>query len=319
MKLIFRLLAVALVTVLVFIVAGVVATWAPDQSVESLSAQWALPPSQFVVVNGLSVHLRDEGPRNDPLPLILLHGTSASLHTWDGWVEGLHGKRRVIRFDLPAFGLTGPTADNDYSIAAYVRWVGAVADTLGVETFALAGNSLGGEIAWATAAALPQRVRKLILVDSGGYAFKPREVPIGFRIARVPGLRRLAELVLPRGVVEKSMRSVYGDPDKVTPALVDRYYALTLRAGNRKALGYRVDQLMQTDFVKSRAIIQSLKLPVLVLWGGRDRLIPPENGVMFSKDIVGAQHIEFEDLGHVPQEEDPFRTLKPVIQFLNQP
>ncbi len=118
MKLIFRILGVVMVACMVFLVAGILATWAPDRSVQQLSPRWAMAPSQFLAVNGIQVHLRDEGPRNDPLPIVLLHGTSASLHTWDGWAASLAGERRVIRFDLPAFGLTGPDPLNDYSIAA---------------------------------------------------------------------------------------------------------------------------------------------------------------------------------------------------------
>jgi len=215
MKLILRIAGVLLIACGVFLVAGVAATWAPDRSVAQLSARWAQPPSQFIAVNGMQVHLRDEGPRNDPLPIVLLHGTSASLHTWDGWANSLKDQRRVIRFDLPAFGLTGPDPQNDYSIAAYVRLVRAVMDQLGVRQFVLAGNSLGGQIAWGSALAMPERVRQLVLVDAAGYPLQSTSVPIGFRIARTPVLRGLMEQVLPRGVVDSSVRNVYGYPRKV--------------------------------------------------------------------------------------------------------
>ena len=104
---------------------AIIATWAPDQPVDALKARWARPPSRFLEVNGLQVHLRDEGPHNDPVPIVLLHGTSASLHTWEGWAQALRDKRRVIRFDLPGFGLTGPNRENDYSTEAYVQFVRA--------------------------------------------------------------------------------------------------------------------------------------------------------------------------------------------------
>ena len=191
MKIALRILGVGVIALLVFAVAGIIATWAPDRTVESLKARWAQAPSQFVEVAGMQVHVRDEGPRDDPRPIVLLHGTSASLHTWDGWTAELSKTRRVIRFDLPAFGLTGPHPQNDYSITGYVTFVIAVMDKLGVQRFALGGNSLGGQIAWATAVAAPSRVSALVLVDAGGYAFKPTSVPIGFRVARIPGLRRV--------------------------------------------------------------------------------------------------------------------------------
>ncbi len=313
MKYLLRIVLVVVVTCCVFLVAGLLATWAPDRSVEKLALRWAQPPSTWLEVGGMRVHLRDEGPRDDPHPIVLLHGTSASLHTWDGWAANLKARRRVIRFDLPAFGLTGPHPANDYSIAAYVQFVTQVMDALGVQTFVLAGNSLGGHIAWATAVAQPQRVSQLILVDSAGYPNVSQSVPIGFELARLPGLRHLMEYVLPRGVVQSSLRNVYGDPSKVTPELVDRYYELTLRAGNRAALAYRFQQGLSGD----TEALKTLKIPSLVMWGARDRLIPPDNAQKFVRDLPNARLFVFDDLGHVPHEEDPQRTVDAVRAFLN--
>jgi pimeloyl-ACP methyl ester carboxylesterase len=260
----------------------------------------------------MSVHLRDEGPKDDPLPIVLLHGTSASLHTWDGWVRGLKGTRRVVRMDLPAFGLTGPNAQNDYSIATYVQFVRATLDAVGVKACVLGGNSLGGQIAWASASAMPERIKKLILVDAAGYRFDSTSVPIGFRIATTPGVRVIAERILPRSVVEGSLHNVYGDPSKVTPELVDRYYDLALRTGNRQALARRFEQRFTSD----ESQIAALKVPTLILWGGKDRLIPPDSATRFAKDIAGSMLVMFDALGHVPHEEDPVATLAPVQLFL---
>jgi pimeloyl-ACP methyl ester carboxylesterase len=300
-----------------FVAVGVVLTWAPDKPVQALTARWAPAPSRFLAVEGMQVHLRDEGPRDDALPIVLLHGTSASLHTWEGWAKDLRGQRRVIRFDLPGFGLTGPQPQDDYTIAAYVRFVTATLDALGVQRFVLAGNSLGGQIAWATAVAAPGRVARLVLVDAAGYpwdsaAAKP-DVPLGFRVAMMPGVRTLMQFTLPRGVIEKSLRNVYGDPSKVTPELVDLYADMALRAGNRRALGLRMAQL---GVGVNAEDIRRLKLPTLVLWGGRDRLIAPEFGRRFARDIEGARLVMFDDLGHVPHEEDPARTVAVVREFL---
>ena len=314
MRLALRILIVTLVAILVFAIAGIAATWAPDRTVDSLKARWAQPPSQFIEVAGMQVHLRDEGPRDDPVPIVLLHGTSASLHTWDGWSQTLSKTRRVIRFDLPAFGLTGPNPQNDYTLKSYVSFVTAVMDKLGVQRFVLGGNSLGGQIAWETAHALPARVERLILVDSGGYAFVPKSLPVGFQIARMPVLRNLMAYTLPRGIVQNSIENVYGDPSLVQPALIDRYYDLTLRAGNRNALGYRLDQ----GYVSDEAKIKSLKLPTLILWGAKDRLIPPESGQNFARDIADSKLVMFEALGHVPHEENAQMTLAEVQKFLQK-
>ena len=312
MKLLLKSLALLVGGLLFFAAVGIWATWAPDKPVDALKLRWAQAPSQFINVQGMQVHLRDEGPRDDATPLVLLHGTSASLHTWQGWAGALKGQRRVIRFDLPGFALTGPHPQDDYSIAAYVRFVVAVMDQLGVQRFVLAGNSLGGQIAWSVAAAHPQRVERLVLVDAAGYPFEPQSVPIGFQMARLPILAPLMRNTLPRGLVERSVRNVYGNPAKVTPELVDLYADMTLREGNRRALGLRMAQRLAVAPER----IATLKLPTLILWGGQDRLIPPDNAQKFARDIPGSRLVMFDDLGHVPHEEDPARTLVPVKEFL---
>jgi len=307
-------LVLTLLVALILAMAGVIAAfWAPDVPVDSLKLRWAPPPSAFISVEGMQVHYRDEGPRDDPTPLVLIHGTSASLHTWDGWVEVLSKQRRVVRFDLPGFGLTGPAPDNDYSLERYTRFVAATLDALKLKRVVLGGNSLGGQIAWATALAYPERVDRLILVDAAGYPFQSASVPIGFRIALLPGVNRLMEYVLPRAVIEASVKDVYGNPAAVTPELIDRYYELTRRQGNRHALALRFQQMKPGQLADR---IPALRLPVLILWGAHDRLIPLENGRHFNRDIPGSQLKVFDDLGHVPQEEDPQRTAEVVGNFI---
>ena len=162
-------------------------------------------------------------------------------------------------------------------------------------------------------ASQPARVGALILVDAAGYAFTPISIPLGFRIARLPVLGQISRFVLPRSMVEKSVINVYGDPSKVTPELVDRYYEMTLREGNRAALLQRLAQLNAGEYAVQLA---GLQMPTLILWGGLDRLIPPDNGDAFARDIKGSQLLLFPSLGHVPQEEDPATTVQPVQAFL---
>lgn len=313
MRLILRTLLAIIATALLVIIGLVVAYWAPDLPVEALKSKWAAPPSQFIALNGMQVHVRDEGPRNDLTPIVLLHGTSASLHTWDGWVSKLAKERRVIRYDLPGFGLTGPSPTDDYRLDSYTKFVLAMLDVMNVKKVILAGNSLGGNLAWATAATYPDRVERLILVDAGGYAFTPASVPLGFRIAQMPAMHQLMSRILPRGVIEGSVKNVYGDPSKVTADLIDRYYDLALREGNRRALGLRFAQMQRGDQAEK---ISTIKVPTLILWGGQDRLVPVENAHRFSRDIAGSQLQIFDALGHVPQEEDPELTLMAVKKFI---
>ena len=313
MKLLIKITGAVLLLAIALLALGIGLSWAPDRPVDALKARWAPPPSQFVTVEGMQVHLRDEGPRGDPLPIVLLHGTSASLHTWDGWVDALKGQRRVIRIDLPGFGLTGPAPDGDYTLPRYSRFMVALLDALHLQRVVLAGNSFGGSVAWKTAVDHADRVAALVLVDAAGYPYQSTSVPIGFRLARIPALAPVMANVLPRRMVEASVRNVYGDPSRITPGLIERYYELTLREGNRAALRARFEQSRGGEFA---AEIPRVAAPTLILWGGQDRLIPPSQGERFATDIRGSRLVTFADLGHVPHEEDPAPTVAAVQRFL---
>ncbi|MBI3369487.1 MAG: alpha/beta hydrolase [Burkholderiales bacterium] len=293
---------------------------APDRAVETLVARWAPPPSDFIDLKGQLVHVRDVGPRNDPLPIVLVHGTSASLHCWEGWAKALRGQHRVISFDLPGFGLTGPHAgayaQQAYTATTDARFTLDLLDAMQLKRFVIGGNSLGGEVAWRVALLAPERVAKLVLVDAGGYAFDPPTVPLGWRLARVPAFSWLLEELLPRPLIVSGLIDVYGDPQRITDAQVDRYFELTLRAGNRRALAERIQQWRRGA---DESLIAGIKTPTLIMWGGRDRVIPPAFAQRFAHDIAGSKLVMFDTLGHVPHEEDPAATVAPVIAFLSRP
>lgn len=302
-----------LAALLLLLVVALAGSWAPDRPVEALAARWAPPPSTFVEVQGMRVHLRDEGPRDDPSPIILLHGTSASLHTWEGWVARLRGSERVISLDLPGFGLTGPMAGDDYRVARYVDFMRALMDELELPSAVVGGNSFGGQVAMELALAEPARVQALVLVDALAYPPEPESLPLGFTLARQPWAIAVMRYFLPKAVIAASVRDVYGDPSRVSPDLVERYYELSLRAGNREALGKRMQQFPTAADAGRPARVQA---PTLVIWGERDRLIPLAQGERLHRDIAGSRMVVFPGLGHVPQEEDPEATVVVVRDFL---
>lgn len=298
--------------------------WAPDRTIAELK-QWQLPNSEFINIQGMQAHVvqsanchthrGDAAEKNRPETIVLLHGTSASLHTWEGWTKALSDQYCVVSMDLPGFGLTGPYVDEStqYSSENYAAFVIEVLNHLKLDRVTLAGNSLGGKVAWRTAALYPERVNRLILVDSVGYPATPKHVPIGFKLAKYPMMSPILNRILPRSVVEKSVLSVYADNSKVNDALVDRYYELTLRKGNRQALSRRLNE---TDDDSDQAQIKQLDIPTLILWGAKDDLIPVENAALFHRDIRDSQLKIFDNLGHVPHEEDPLATVDVVKQFL---
>ena len=140
----------------------------PDTDPAEMQAKYGSAPSQMVDIgDGRLVHLRDEGPRDAPV-IVLLHGSNADLHTWQPWVDALSDDYRVVRFDQRGHGLTGPAGDGDYTLTAFGADIDAVTAALGVERFVLAGNSMGGAIAMGYALANPERLDGLVLIDASG-------------------------------------------------------------------------------------------------------------------------------------------------------
>ncbi|MEM9595711.1 MAG: alpha/beta hydrolase [Acidobacteriota bacterium] len=314
----------------VFALLGIagVSLYRAEVPVEDLVDDFAGGASSFETIEGTSVHYRDEG--TGPT-LLLLHGTASSLHTWDGWVHHLKDRFRILRLDLQGFGLTGPNGDHDYSAERQVRVIAELLRRRGVERCSVAGNSLGGRIAWGFALDHPQRVDRLILVDSAG----PRalHVPpephvqddgakVGRRagggrtldLGRVPILKDLLTRLTPRFLVERSLRQVYGDPTRVRPELVDRYHRMLLREGNRdalvRALNTRWGQTVEPEQLRD------LHQPTLIQWGEDDRWIPLSVGQRLEALIPDARLVVYPGAGHVPMEEIPEETARDAAAFL---
>jgi pimeloyl-ACP methyl ester carboxylesterase len=294
----------------------------PDTDAAEMRAKYGGPPSQFVDIGeGVTVHLRDEGPKDAPA-ILLLHGSNADLHTWEPWVQALKGQYRVIRFDQVGHGLTGPDPQHDYSRDNYVEDIRQVADTLGLTRFILGGNSMGGKHALAFAAAHPERLAGLVLVDaSGGPMLKLDKAEeededsgnIGFAIAQTPGINLLVEQITPRSLIRQSLEQSVSVQSVVTEAAVDRYWELLRYPGNRRAtlkrFGYPYDPL-------SEAAIAAVATPTLILWGKEDRLIPVEAGQWLANTMPNNRLVIYPGIGHLPHEEAPAATLGDLQAWL---
>lgn len=289
-----------------------------DLPLNDLKARHGGPSSRFLPMDGMDVHWRDEGPADasQPLAILLLHGTASSLHTWDGWARELSREFRVVRLDLPGFGLTGPHPSGDYSPAAMIDFLERFADAAGLQNMVVAGNSLGGLYAWRFALRHPQRTRGLVLIDAAGY---PSDLSgpgtLGLRLARTPVVSELMRWAPVDSMVGGGLRGAYADPRKVTPETIDRYASLMRRPGNRAALGDRARaQTSATGWEQ----VQNIRTPTLILWGGRDTWLPPVMGERFKRDIPGSRLVIYPELGHVPMEEDPANTVGDLRAFLRE-
>ena len=316
MKSLIKILKFVLISVILIITGVVLFFGHKDIPLDQLKAKYTNNASSFIPVDGMDVHYRDEGDPADSIPIVLIHGTASSLQTFDAWADSMKKSYRVVRMDLPAFGLTGPFPDHNYSMAHYTAFLKDFLTALKIKKCVLAGNSLGGEIAWNFTLEQPAMVTKLILIDAAGYPLHSKSVPIAFQMARIPVIRNLFSYVTPRFLVKASVENVYFDQSKVTNALVDRYFELTLRKGNRRAFVDRLNTSPDTSAYKN---ISNIQQPTLVLWGANDLLIPVENAYQFHASLPNDTLVILNHSGHVPMEESPVESLKPIMDFLKKP
>ncbi len=286
----------------------------PDTDVAAMRAKYGAPPSQFVDLGGgLSVHLRDTGPRSAPV-LMLVHGSNASIQTWEPWAARLGKRYRVIRFDLPGHGLTGANPTRDYSTAAFAGIVEKVRAKLGVDRMILAGNSMGGGVAWHYALAHPEHLTGLILVDSVGQPEPGNQSPpLAFRIARMPVIRNLAAMITPRSLIADSLPGAYYDRSLATDEVIDRYWELLRYPGNRTAT---LDRFAGKPDYATDAKLARIATPTLILWGENDALIPASSGRWLAARIPGSQLIVYPKTGHIPMEERADQSAADVYRFI---
>jgi pimeloyl-ACP methyl ester carboxylesterase len=313
MKTVAKILKITLFGIVVLVILIIALYGYKDIPLEDLKTKYATVASSFISVDGMAVHYRDEGIASDAIPIVLIHGTGASLHTFNDWTTVLSKDHRVIRLDLPAYGLTGPFPDRDYSTANYVAFLNNFLKALHIKKCILAGNSLGGRIAWNYTTVFPNMVDKLILIDASGYPSESKSVPIAFKLAQTPVIKNIFTFITPRFVAKQSIENVYADKSKVTKDLVDRYFELTLREGNRQAF---VDRLGTKKDTTAYINIKSITQPTLILWGDQDELIPPKMAQRFRADLRNSELVILKSVGHVPMEERPDESLGAVLSFL---
>ncbi len=304
-----RMLATLLIVLAAVLVGAVAWLYTPDKPQAALRAEYAQPPSEFLDAAGVTLHVRDTGPRAAPA-VILLHGFGASLQTWDAWAKDLERDHRVIRYDLPGFGLTGADPSGDYTDARSIAVLLALMDRLGVARASLVGNSMGGRIAWTFAAEHPERTGKLVLVSPDGFASPGLSYG---KAPEVPLLMRALPYVLPSFMLRGSLTPAYANPAVVTPALFARYRDMMLAPGVRRAIVARMGQQVLVDPVP---LLGRITAPTLLLWGEKDRMIPFRNSADYLKAIPHSTLEPLPDVGHLPQEEAP-ATVAIVRAFLD--
>jgi pimeloyl-ACP methyl ester carboxylesterase len=302
--------------VLLMLLGGLAIGYTPDTDAAAMKAKYANSASRFITLSpGLNVHYRDEGKQGAPV-LMLVHGSNASLHTWEPWVKALGTTHRIVTLDLPGHGLTGAHPGGVYDAKVFVSVVDALVAKLGINHFVIGGNSMGGGVSWNYALAHPKKLDGMLLVDaSGAPESKPRDMPIGFRLARMPVIKHLTKIITPRALFEASIKKSMSVQTGINDALVDRYWELNRYPGNRAATAQRFGAMDKVVPATAQQLA-SIKVPVMIMWGAEDNLIPVAAAGWFAKAMPAATSVIYPGVGHIPMEEVAGRSAADVSAWL---
>ena len=313
-----RKITISLGAVVILVAAAFLVLRTPDTDSAEMQTKYGGGDSSFAdTAGGMSVHYRDQGCRDCPA-IILVHGSNSSLHTFEPLFRILENRYRLISYDQPGHGLTGPHPLDDYSAQGMFEGIDAVVDATGVERFAIAGNSMGGWVGWRYALENPGALSALILISASDAPPAPNsEKPrlyIGARIMRHSIGRFLAQFITPRYLVEQSLFDSISNDAQVTETMVDRYWELLRLPGNRRAAGLLALADREPAYGKR---LSELNLPTLILWGEEDHVVPVHNAKTFD-DLIPDSDLEiFKGVGHLAMEEAPDRTAVAIDKFLS--
>jgi pimeloyl-ACP methyl ester carboxylesterase len=309
-----KVFAIVAAVLAMLLLAAWLALRGPDIPYAELEARYQGAGSGYVdVPGGLTIHYQASGPATAPV-IVLLHGFGDSFTSWEKWLPVLATDYRVVTLDLPGHGLTRAPDGYVLTTDGLVAAVEGYAAATGLASFALAGNSMGGGVAWNYALQHPERLTALVLVDAAGWPQKPSgPVPLAFRILRYRAGRWLLAHIDNRPLIAEGLRTDVHDPAVITPALVDRWAEFQRAPGHRAILM----SLSPAGFATASAdALSRIHVPTLVLHGAADPLIDIESGRKFATAIPGATLTIYPDVGHLPQIEVPERSARDVAAFL---
>ncbi len=312
-----RTLAVIL-TIVAILAAGWLVLRRSDVPYDTLESIYALPDTQFMTLDtGLKIHYTDTGPQ-DRSVLVLVHGLSASLHTWSAWKADLEQEYRVITLDLPGHGLSRFDPLDPVTIERFAEVVDEVTRKLGADQFTLAGNSMGGNTAWVTTLKYPDRVEGLILLDASGWpasAEEKKSSPLVFKLLANPLARALLKDLDMTSLIRSGLEDSYINQSFVTDELVERYVSLSRAPGHREAL-LQMSSGRSDRGIASDEALANIAVPTLILWGQGDNLVPVSHAQKFGDAIDGARVVIYADVGHLPQEEIAEQSIVDVREFM---
>jgi len=277
---------------------------------ETLIDKYDVSDSDFIDIDGVKIHYKDEG---EGPALVLLHGICASLYTWDGWVSELKDDYRIIRLDVPGWGLTGSVGSDAYNLEKMVVILEKFLAKLEIDSFYLAGNSLGGYFSWNYALRHPEQVKRMVLLDPVCY---PQSVPWFITVARIPLIRIFPKYMMPKFLVSMNVNAVYSDDSKITDDIYNQYFDMAMRQGNRSSyidIFRFLGRASKKEGLSSG--VENIQTPTLLMYGKDDKWVSSDQAKLWKEDLPGVKSIIYEGVGHIPMEELPIISAKDADAF----
>lgn len=286
---------------------------APDIPASTLNDRYGRPNSRHAELpGGIRLHYLESGPSTAPT-LLLIHGFGDNSFSWDGWTKILSPSYHVLAVDLPGHGLTEAPADFSAEPERYADVIGGFLASLGLSHVAIAGNSLGGAVAWQLALRHPDRVGRLILVDAAGWPSETlKKPPLAFRLMQYKLGRDVIASIDNTPLIRQGLSKDLVDQSVLTPSFIQRWADLQRLPGHRTILM----SLKPGNIAASNAVLAPVHVPTLILWGQQDTIIDPASAQKFATAIPGSELILYPRVGHLPQLDAPEKSAGDVASFL---
>ena len=291
---------------------------------EELEAKYATGASQFLTLDdGTRIHYRDQGNQLGQV-IVLVHGFNGSLFNFERLVPYLSKDYRLVSLDLPAFGLTGAIPSGDYSTERFMKTINQLVDSLNIEKFSIAGNSMGGGVSWRYTLQHPEQINSLILIASSSVRVEREEEaepdedessPLAWRLLFSNFTRKILLVFTPKFFAEQGLKTSVYDQDLANKEWANEFHELVLLEGSREA----IISMFSGDRYGNETpeIFKQISSPTLVIHGEEDNLIDVESSKHFEENIPEVTVKIYSNIGHLPMYEDPERTAKDIRDFID--